>query len=816
MIGRTIGHYRVTAKLGAGGMGEVFLAEDSRLGRKAAIKFLPVDAAGDPERRQRFFAEAKAASALNHPHVCVVYDVGETDDGLPFIAMEFVEGKTLDAFVEQGPLETSRAVEIAVQIVDALDAAHSRGIVHRDIKPANISLNERGEVKVLDFGLAKRMPTATVGDAITHDLQQTQQGQVLGTPAYMSPEQALARDLDHRTDIFSLGVVLYELATGRRPFTASTFGEIVDKIVHYHPAAIARLNYDVPVDFERIILKCLQKQSDRRYQSARELMVDLKNLRRELDAEHAPLWSKKDVRTSPEDVQSSSSAAVSSPNDLAQSDVVITYSKLDDQPLTLGRPGWISHLHENLQVRVAQLSGRPVAVLKHSDSAASSEVEAEVLRQIPKAKTVVSVLSPPFAHSNGCREVVKSFWKTATEAGRFEVDNRSRLLNVIKTPVDAGELPHDLRTLYTGLTSYEFFERDPVSGRLREFDEAFGNTALQRFHERVYDVAYDISQVLKYLGDSAQAGEQRTTNSKVIFLAATTSDLEPQRDQLRRELVELGHTIIPRQPLPLVAGELAAVVQNCLERADIAIHFVGEHFGLVPEATELSVVALQNQIAARFCEKSALTRLIWIPKSLEPRDERQAAFVRQLQTDPRSVTGAELIADTLENLKVLLRSRWQREQSERDRPSPKATAGGAPRVYVICDQQDETAVEPLEDFFYAQGVEVSLPAFEAVESEVQQVHIQNLRDCDAALIYYGFAGMHWVDFKIRDLQKAAGYRDSRPIPVSTVYVAPPVNHRKERFKSVSTPVIRQPDDSFVAELLADFVASVRHAKEAST
>jgi hypothetical protein len=195
---------------------------------------------------------------------------------------------------------------------------------------------------------------------------------------------------------------------------------------------------------------------------------------------------------------------------------------------------------------------------------------------------------------------VESFWKSATDSGQFEVDHHSRLLNVIKTPVDANQLPPDLRALYTGLVPYEFFERDPQSGRLREFDEAFGNIALQRFHERVYDVAYDISQVLKYLGDAEHSGVKRTAHPKTIFLAATTSDLEPQRDQLRRELIELGHTVVPKHPLPLVASELVAVVHSCLESADIAIHFVGEHFGLVPDATDLSMVALQNQVAARF------------------------------------------------------------------------------------------------------------------------------------------------------------------------------------------------------------------------
>jgi serine/threonine protein kinase len=800
MIGKTVGHYRITATLGAGGMGEVFLAEDTRLDRKAAIKFLPADLVDDPARRQRFLTEAKAASALNHPHVCVVYDVGETEDGLPFIAMEFVEGQSLSDLLKQGPLEISSVVAIAVQVADALDAAHSRRIVHRDIKPENISLNERGEVKVLDFGLAKRMLQESADSlGTTAAAQQTQEGQVLGTPRYMSPEQAVGKAVDHRSDLFSLGSVIYFLLTGRPPFAGANLGEVLDNVVHKQPEAIARFNYDVPPELERITLKLLTKQVDRRYQSARDLLVDLKNLLRDLEQ---PATAHSTV------------AAPPSPKEIAQSDIVITYANLDDRPVTSGRQGWVSQLEQNLQLRVAQLSGKQVAVVKQPDVLESADIESAILEQMPQAKTVVSVLSPPFARSNGCHRLVDTFWKYAQASGCFEIGNRSRLLNVIKTPVDVEDLPPDLRTLYTGLVPYEFFERDPVSGRLREFDEAFGNTALQRFHERVYDVAYDISQVLKYLGDPAHAGKKRTANPKTIFLAATTSDLEPQRDQLRRELIELGHTVVPKQPLPLVASELTAAVQRGLEQADVAIHFVGEHFGLVPEATDLSMVALQNQVAARFCENKPLRRLIWIPKGLQPRDERQSSFIRQLESDPRSVTGAELIADTLENLKVLLRTRWEKEQAERDKPPPKPSNGGAPRVYLICDQNDEAALEPLEDFFYDQGIEVSLPGFEAEESEVQQIHIQNLRDCDAALIYYGAAGMHWVDFKIRDLQKAAGYRDSRPIPVSAVYVAPPFNHRKERFKSVSTEVVRQAGDAFGPGLLTDFVAAVRQAKEA--
>ena len=424
MIGKTVGHYRITARLGAGGMGEVFLAEDTRLERKAAIKFLPADLARDPERRQRFLTEAKAASALNHPHVCVVYDVGETEDGVPFIAMEFVEGQSLEAIVKQGPLEISRVVQIAVQVADALDAAHSRRIVHRDIKPDNISLNERGQVKVLDFGLAKRMLQESTGALEkTADMQHTQSGQVLGTPRYMSPEQAIGKTVDHRSDLFSLGSVIYCLLTGRPPFSGANLGEVLDNVIHRQPDAIARFNYDVPAELERITLKLLAKDVDRRYQSARDLLVDLKNLEREIDVTEireqtqdwsgrqdssgrsGAGWDRRSVSTAAVGTHSTP-AALPNPIEIAQSDIVITYADLDDQPVMSGRQGWVSQLQQNLQLRVAQLSGKQVNVVKQPDASDSAEIESAVLRQMPQAKTVVSVLSPPFARSNGCHRIV--------------------------------------------------------------------------------------------------------------------------------------------------------------------------------------------------------------------------------------------------------------------------------------------------------------------------------------------------------------------------------------------------------------------------
>ncbi|MFN7992884.1 MAG: protein kinase [Bryobacteraceae bacterium] len=278
--GSLLGHYRVVSRLGAGGMGEVYLAQDLNLDRPVALKVLFPEVAHDPDRMRRFVQEAKTASVLSHPNVAHVFEIGEAN-GITFLAMEFIEGQTLKSRIEGSPLPIDEAVDVAVQVADALDAAHAKGIVHRDIKPANIMINPRGHVSVLDFGLAK-MRTADTSSGSTRLATEmlTDPGMVMGTVQYMSPEQALGREADHRSDIFSLGVVLYEMATGRLPYAGANAGELLLKILQAHPEAMARFNYETPPDLERIVRKCLEKDRERRYQSARELVVDLQHVER--------------------------------------------------------------------------------------------------------------------------------------------------------------------------------------------------------------------------------------------------------------------------------------------------------------------------------------------------------------------------------------------------------------------------------------------------------------------------------------------------------------------------------------------------------
>jgi hypothetical protein len=468
-------------------------------------------------------------------------------------------------------------------------------------------------------------------------------------------------------------------------------------------------------------------------------------------------------------------------------DIFISYAHIDDRPLTEGQRGWVSQFHRILELRLAQLMGEDTKIWRDPKLAGNDVFDDTIIHQLPQARALVSVVSPRYVRSEWCTREIHEFWKAAEQNGGVRVQDKSRIFKVIKTPIQPDEIPVPLKKLFASLLGFEFFTIDPETGRLREYYDEFGPEAKRSYLEKVYDLAYEIFQLLKSF-DPADAPQPMSATGKVVYLAETTSDLQGERNRLKRELLERGHTVLPDQPLPWEATELKKIIANDLNRAQVAIHLLGNRYGLIPEGSDCSIVELQTRLAAARCQGLEFCRFIWFPSEDKALDERQALFLKSVEEDSVGMVSTEVLGGTLEQLKSLVVKKLAvRIQVPMGIP---AVEESVLRLYLICDQQDERAIEPIVDFLFAQGFEVNTPQFDGDDETFALAHQENLGFCDAAIIYYGQASGQWVEIKLMDLLKAPGYGRTKPMLAKAVLIAPPDNHRKDRFKTHTAEVIR--------------------------
>ena len=492
-------------------------------------------------------------------------------------------------------------------------------------------------------------------------------------------------------------------------------------------------------------------------------------------------------------------------------DFFISYAHLDDQSLIEGEPGWVARLHRLLEIRVGQLRGEKPKIWRDPKLQGNDYFGDRLLEALPKVAALVSVLSPRYVHSEWCTRELSEFARASQSSGGVRVADKSRIFKVVKTPVPPEQHPHEVQPLL----GYEFFVVDPQSGRPRELFQAYGPDAERAFLAKLDDLAYDIAKLLEMLdnGNGSGAAARPAAASKgTVYLAETSYDLREEREAIRRDLVRNGYQVLPDQPLPVVAPELAAVVREQIARSSLAIHLIGKTYGVVPDGASRSHVVLQQELAAERSTASGLARLIWMAPGLEVEDERQRDFVQHLLTSPDVHAYAELLEVPLEVLKTTIHSQLERPAAAKAVKATKAAAKEITRIYLICDQQDLDAIKPLEDFLFGQGFEVTLPLFDEDEAQARSDHEESLASCDAVLLFFGEAGEPWLRRKLRELQKSAALPRERPLLARGIYVAAPVTPSKERFRTLEATVLRETAAGFSPDVLAPLVTAIEEAR----
>jgi hypothetical protein len=492
---------------------------------------------------------------------------------------------------------------------------------------------------------------------------------------------------------------------------------------------------------------------------------------------------------------------------LYKNEIFISYSHLDNESAFQGQNGWISDFHRALEVRVAQLLGRKPTVWRDPKLTGNDRFTEEISDQLPQTAVLVTILSPRYVKSEWCRREFHSFWENCASTMGVWVGNKSRVFKVVKTPFPHATETADLQPLLQPLLGYEFFKADTQSGHFHELDLAFGPEAKADYWLRLDDLAQDIADLLERMASGSD--EVPLTARPAVYLAETAADVGDFRSNVRRDLERKGYTVLPQRSVPLEAEELAQFVRKELAGCVLSIHLVGGHYGIVPDGSVQSIVEVQHDLAVEWAKNNGTVRLVWVPPGIVPQDERERKFIDRLRSDGGWNAKADLLETSIESLKTLIDERLAAIEAAQKKPVMAVAENIQPvRVYLICEEQDKENVLPLRDFLFDQGFEAVLPLFDGEEAEVRMDHEDNLRTCDAAIIYHGLSHDLFLQRKLRELRKiATGPAESR-LRMKAVCIAAPMTAEKKAFRTLEAVVILQ-NNGFEADGWRPLLLNIR-------
>lgn len=506
-------------------------------------------------------------------------------------------------------------------------------------------------------------------------------------------------------------------------------------------------------------------------------------------------------------------------------DIFISYAHIDDEALIEGEPGWVSEFHRSLEVRLSQLLGYRPAIWRDKALDGNHNFSDEILTQLPEIAILVSVHSPRYVKSDWCVREVDEFHRIAQTNIGAMVGTKSRIFKVIKTPIDLAQHPKVVQ----GLLGYEFFKIDAETGKPREFSKLYGKEAQLAYWSKLDDLAHDLARLLEEIAQNEPTTSGQDTSQNInnqsnqaplptsvvendktkrkVYLAETSSEIKQNREIISRMLSDKGFIVLPDKNLPLEFDAYIAEITEMMNDCVMSIHLIGTKFGLVPEGTEKSKTQIQNEVSAELSKQKKIERLIWMAPDAKLEEERQKRFITELQNSDVLLAGADLLISPLEDLEFAISDKLSESEKQLTEDTVDEDSTGPQQIYLICDQSDLDAIAPVEDFLFNKGFEVILPAFEGDQTELRLDHQENLKNCDAVLIYYGSGNELWLRSKTRDLLKINGYGRKKTLLAKTVCIAAPLTPQKERFRSHEVKVITLTENNLQA--LEAFIKEIR-------